>query len=333
MKIVTLITDSASCGNHAWVHDMADQARDIESACVALGHTVERIHFRPYNEYDIKNNVTLFELLNEFRPDLVVNLVEGRPQEYLVANILEYLNIKYTGMGRDNLNNLNDKVMTKKLIGSKSIPVPEWISLKDRDNKITHHKYLVKPMREHNSIGLSDKSIVLVKDKEELLKKIEEATTRLGKVCFAEQFIEGNEYTVPILDGVVGLPVVYDYSSDTYLDRPKFMDYNAKWEGKVTEDEQSGAKVENGYDFRFLNSKEQPVGDALVKLAKDVWEHLDLKGYARLDFRADSDGNPYLLEVNVNPSITKTSAFVTSFARVGLTYNDIINIILKNGIL
>ena len=57
---------------------------------------------------------------------------------------------------------------------------------------------------------------------------------------------------------------------------------------------------------------------------------VDLHGYARVDFRVDSEGNPFVLEVNTNPCISKDAGFIAACQRGGLEYKEVIRRILDD---
>ena len=45
-----------------------------------------------------------------------------------------------------------------------------------------------------------------------------------------------------------------------------------------------------------------PMVARLEVIARQCWQVFGLSGYARVDFRIDGQGNPWVLEVNGNPS-------------------------------
>jgi D-alanine-D-alanine ligase len=49
-----------------------------------------------------------------------------------------------------------------------------------------------------------------------------------------------------------------------------------------------------------------------------------LDGYARVDFRVDRTGQPYILEINANPCLAADAGFCAAAAEQGLTQTDVI---------
>ena len=53
--------------------------------------------------------------------------------------------------------------------------------------------------------------------------------------------------------------------------------------------------------------------DKIARTSRRAWRVLRLSGFARLDYRLDPDGQPYLIDVNPNPDVD----FLEDFARAG----------------
>jgi D-alanine-D-alanine ligase len=71
---------------------------------------------------------------------------------------------------------------------------------------------------------------------------------------------------------------------------------------------------------------------AVQKIARDAYKSLGLSGYARVDMRMDADGNVYVIEANVNPDITAIEDFSEAAQEAGMTYNDLIQLIVTSGV-
>jgi D-alanine-D-alanine ligase len=70
----------------------------------------------------------------------------------------------------------------------------------------------------------------------------------------------------------------------------------------------------------------------LTEIARACWHLFGLRGYARVDFRVDQDGQPWVLEVNANPCISPDGGFVAAAAQVGLSLNDVVGRIIQDSV-
>jgi D-alanine-D-alanine ligase len=117
------------------------------------------------------------------------------------------------------------------------------------------------------------------------------------------------------------LPVAEILFVDFPPDRPRIVDYEAKWQA----DAFAYANTPRCFDF--------PAEDAallaeLERLALEAWRLFGLGGYARVDFRVDGAGRPTILEINVNPCLAPDAGFVAAAERAGLDYDSVIGSIV-----
>jgi D-alanine-D-alanine ligase len=68
------------------------------------------------------------------------------------------------------------------------------------------------------------------------------------------------------------------------------------------------------------------------ELARRTYEVLGCEGAARVDFRITPRGRPYVLEINTVPGMTETSLLPMAAAQVGMTYDDLVEQILKSAL-
>ncbi len=62
------------------------------------------------------------------------------------------------------------------------------------------------------------------------------------------------------------------------------------------------------------------------------WEVFKLSGYARVDFRVDKYGKPWVLEANPNPYLFTDAGFITASAKAGYSYEDTIRLIVEDAL-
>src|SRR4030042_2223130 len=161
----------------------------------AKGHTVKAV--------DVESP-GLLSYFKENRVYMVFNIAEGRSgkfRESEVPAILDYLNIPYTGSGTFALALALNKALTKKILIAENIPTPRF-QLFSRGNEELdanlRFPLIVKPNCEGSAKGINSSNVVQTKD--DLFKKIREIIKLYQQGVLVEQFIEGKELTVGILE-------------------------------------------------------------------------------------------------------------------------------------
>lgn len=263
-------------------------------------------------------------VLNDLRPTIVFNLVEsveGLGQWiHLGPTLCEFLKLPYSGSRKDAVYVTSNKLLAKQFLKSSGIDTPAFaISKEIKDHRIPFSPpFIVKSVWEHASIGLDENSII--KEKSKLKIALESRVKKLGGEWYAEQYITGREFNLSLLaskDGPQVLPPAEIRFIDYPQDKPKLVDYNAKWEEESFE----FLHTIRSYDFA---PEDAPLLNSMKEIAVRCWRLFDLRGYARVDFRVDEDGRPWVLEVNINPCISPDTGFVAAADQVGVSYTDII---------
>jgi D-alanine-D-alanine ligase len=321
---VTLLYNDAS-------HDATIDERDVlvqrDAVCAALrrlGHEVALL------ACTLDLDAIRGRLLTT-RPDLVFNLVEalgGTDRLAPVATLmLESLGFPFTGSPTTALLATNDKLFAKRRLLDAGLPTPAWFV--DRWNggdPTGSSRVIVKAVWEHASFGMDDDAVVALTprvDLQELLRRRELAT---GKQHFAEQFVEGREFNLTVLGGADGPRVLPPAEIDFGAfpeDKPQIVGYRAKWDAGSFEFHHTPRR----FDFQ---DEDQPLLDQLVMLALRSWDEFALRGYARVDFRVDRAGQPWILEVNANPCLAPDAGLAAAVERSGIGYERAIGRILED---
>jgi len=104
--------------------------------------------------------------------------------------------------------------------------------------------------------------------------------------------------------------------------KPRIVGYDAKW------DEDSTGW--HGTVRAFGVETEEPrLAEALKTSCERVWDLFGLSGFARVDFRVDSEGTPLILEINTNPCISPDAGFAAAAAAAGMSYEALIEAIVE----
>ncbi len=146
----------------------------------------------------------------------------------------------------------------------------------------------------------------------------------LGGACLAEAFIDGRELNLSLLAGVNGPEVLppAEIRFDAYPPgKVRVVGYRSKWE------EGSFEFNHTPRSFEFLET-DAPLIAHLKELALKCWRLFNLRGYARVDFRVDREGRPWILEVNANPCLSPDAGFSAATLRAGLALPEVLQRII-----
>ena len=184
---------------------------------------------------------------------------------------------------------------------------------------------ILKAVWEHASRGIDDRNVLMEGDAALVRERLREFTARMGRPCFAEQFIEGREFNLAMLDGPDGPQVLppgeIDFSTFP-PGKPRIVGHRAKWHADSFE-------YDNTPRYFHFPPEDRPLLDRLRQLALDCWRLFSLRGYARVDFRVDRQGQPWILEVNTNPCLSPDAGIAAALAEAGVPYTAAIQRILE----
>ena len=297
--------------------DTALEVKQVGKALKALGHEVSPLSFS-LNLEMVKRR------LLASHPDLIFNLVEtleGCRLLHLAPALFETMGLRYTGGNSHALMSSSDKLFAKRLMHKEGLPTPPWIEASDLSSLtgFLGHPLIIKPVAEEASVGITDASVQTFHDESSLKEAL------AGGALFAETFIQGREFSVSLLT-VEGEMIVFDPAEMLFIDypsdKPAIVGYEAKWE------ESSFEYIHTQRTFSF-SQEDEPLLKTLQELSRKAFLLFGGKGYARVDFRLDEWGDPFILEVNINPCIAQDSGFVAAAQRASLTYEQVIAMIIK----
>ena len=149
----------------------------------------------------------------------------------------------------------------------------------------------------------------------------------LGGACLAEAYIDGREFNLSLLADEGGPEVLppAEIRFDGYPPgKVRVVGYRSKWKEGTFE----FANTPRTFEFP---AEDVPLLSQLKELARRCWKIFDLRGYARVDFRVDGEGRPWILEVNANPCLSPDAGFSAATLRAGLTFPDVLCRIIHKG--
>lgn len=232
-------------------------------------------------------------------------------EDGLLQGVLEMLGKPYTGSGVAASAIGMDKLRTKQVWLGAGLPTPKFAVLNEHSDLASVAQSLgfpmmIKPAHEGSSIGMSR-----VTTAEELRTAYAEAS-RYDSSVIAEQWVDGPEFTVAVLNGAA-LPVIK-------LETPHdFYDFNAKYQANDTQ-----YLFETGLSDARVNQMQQ--------LVLDSFDALGCKGWGRVDLMIDANGQFQLLEVNTAPGMTDHSLVPMAAARQGISFSQLVVEILKGAL-
>ena len=245
--------------------------------------------------------------------DRVFNILHGRGgEDGTMQGLLEQIGIPYTGCGVMTSALTMDKMRTKMLWKAFGLPVAE-MEIVTVENRATLNPesvvkklglpLMVKPSLEGSSVGLTK-----VKTMEELESAVDFAL-KFDRTVLIEEWLAGDEFTVPVLDGEV-LPSI------KIVPEGEFYDYDAKY---ISDNTQYFCPA------GLSDAREQE----LRRLVKQAYDVVGCRGWSRIDVMADAEGEFRLVEVNTNPGMTSHSLFPKSAATVGYSFEQLVEKILE----
>jgi D-alanine-D-alanine ligase len=313
--------------------DAAEDELDCLQQAEAIAGALRKLNYEPILlpfELNLNNTITMLQSL---KPQAVFNIVETLDSKgsliHFAPALLDMLQILYTGCGTQAMFQTSNKPLAKKIMRNADVSTPDWLDQEGHGATTdTADLYLIKSSWEHASIGLDEDSFVNYTNNANLLKEMSHRKEILGGSCYAEAYIDGREFNVALLSGKTGvevLPIAEMLFRDYAPDKPKIVDYKAKW---VADSFEYNNTIRN-FDFP---EKDDNLISSLREIALRCWDLFSLCGYARVDFRVDNNGKPWVLEVNTNPCLSPDAGFAAALEQAEIKYHEAIGLIIDNAL-
>ena len=262
---------------------------------------------------------TLTEL-RKLRPRMVFNLTEwvdgDRTLDHAISGLLEMMQLRYTGTGPAGMQLCRDKALSKRIAAAAGVDVPRCFALKRGDpieNPGLPYPLIVKPQFGDGSDEISKAS--LVRTSRELRARVRALRSRLKGPVVCEEFIPGRDIYVGIIgNGPRGLAPTEMVIGSRKASAPQFATYRLKNDGSYR----------TKWRVRYrLAALPKPVLRKIADFSKKAFRALQLRDYARLDFRLTDDGRLVFIEANPNPDLTPHT-LGRNLCFVGIEYRNLI---------
>ena len=305
------ITNPADFGRVAVL--MGGGSSEREVSLDSGRNCLEALQRRGVNAYAVDGIGALVQELVAKRCDRVFNILHGHVgggEDGVLQGLCEAFGVPYTGSDVLGSALSMDKIRTKQVWLSLGLPTPRYVRLSKNDDVVKAARTLglpviVKPACEGSSVGVSR-----VFNEGHLQEAVELAARYPGEMLM-EQLIEGEEFTVGILDGEA-LPSIRIVPAGEYYD------YHAKYVAEDTQYVCPGASGEAESQMRAL--------------ALQAFITAGCSGWGRVDIMRDRKGNNFLLEVNTAPGMTSHSLVPKAARALGMEFDDLVWRVLETSV-
>lgn len=262
----------------------------------------------------------LVETLAETRPDLCYLALHGKEgEDGTVQRLLDLLDVPYTGTAAFDCEIAFDKVLAKDALSRAAVRTPEWVTIEGwalRDLGAGAAlgtaaariglPCVVKPSRSGSALGVG-----FVDREADLAAAVMAALSFSGAVVI-ERKIVGTEIAV----GLIGSPTD-PLPCVEIVPKGGVFDYAARYTAGAT-------------DYYAPARMSDEITAACTAVARDAAGALGLRDVTRVDMIVDTDGLPWVLEVNVSPGMTETSLLPMAGHAAGMSLANMCDRIVRS---
>jgi D-alanine-D-alanine ligase len=312
-------------------HPDAEAERDVLGTVEHVARTLTQGCHRVTKLGIARDPSPLVEALKTDRPDVVFNLFEGTAErnqtEAYAIGLLEWFAVPYTGCPLTAAVLCRDKPLTKKLLLGAGLPTAGFFTVERLPLPQLPKRWpvMVKLAAEDASVGIDNHSVAT--NEKELNERIRWLLENYRPPVLVEEFLEGREFNVGVVEApeTRALPVseiIFDCSDPG---RWPIVTYESKWKpGSIAD---LAALPKCPADIA------PALADQLSKLALAAFRLLNCQDYARIDFRTDRDGTPFILEVNPNPDFSPTAGMARALKAAGMTHEAFTLQLVRNALI
>jgi D-alanine-D-alanine ligase len=307
-KVAVLVNTKEISGKYVSNNDEAKAeldpmhtAKDYAEALSKYGHEV----------YLCEGTSNLLNELAQIKPDICFNTCEGfqgESREAQIPAMLELAGYKYTG-----------PTPTSAIMTQNKPKFQVFETADDPINSELTYPLFVKPSHEGSGKGV--KSDCIVNTRSELQKKVAEIISKFNQPALVEEFIDGRDFTC----GLVG------NGDDIHVFPVSEIQLTHK-----------NTQAVYGMDEKFINVEEYMgicpahLSDQQTRQIKDLtvktFNAVMGRDYARVDFRMNTKGKIYVLEINGLPGISMVSDLTLTAYAEDWTYAQLVESVLEAGL-
>jgi D-alanine-D-alanine ligase len=284
--------------------------RRVSNALGVLGHEV----------LDLDVDENLVPVLQREHLDLVYIALHGKfGEDGTVQELLEILDIPYTGPGVFSSAIGFNKALSKEIFMREGIPTPPFFVLSEATfqemgavraltavGEKLGFPLVVKPAAQGSALGIR-----IAASQEDLPEAVRTALHYDERVLL-EKYVKGTEVAVSILgnEDLQALPLVET------VPHGSFFDFDARYTPGMTE-------------YYCPARLDEAVAERAVEMALLTHRALGCLNVSRVDIIIDEGGTPQVLELNISPGMTETSLLPMAAASAGLDFNELVRLLVK----
>ena len=279
------------------------------------------------SEVGVTNDISAaMSAIIALKPNAVFNLCESihgdNRFESLLPLLMDLAGIAYTGSCPFGLSLALRKEKVKDILRGAGVPVPRggMVSSAEECARLgLSFPVIVKPAREDASVGICSDSVV--QSQPALEQRVALILDHYRQPALVEEFIEGREIYVSILERVGQEPQVFPFFeidfSDMPAELPKIVSFEGKW-------------VEHSVEYKGTRPVRceglaPELRATVARTALDAFRAAGLRDYGRMDIRLSKDGIPYVIDVNPNCDLSDLAGGYAKAAKAaGLSYKELI---------
>ena len=267
------------------------------------------IYITKNNEW-LNNNKKITNIIEFIKKyDVIFPIIHGtNGEDGRLQGMLDLFNIKYVGSKQGASYICMDKQRTKQILNYYNIPQVPYQIYQKQQRLIIPFPVIVKPANGGSSIGIK-----IANNKYEYQKAIKNAL-KYDKKVIIEKYINAQELECAVLeDKKLIISEVGEIITDN-----NFYDYTTKYQN-------------NNAKTNIVANIPENIKKQIKKYAKTIFEVLELKGLARIDFFYDKDYKKiYLNEINTLPGFTTISMYPKLIINENISYKDLITKLIEN---
>ncbi len=295
------------------LNEIAD-ANEVKQALEEKGHRVSLIKMSKNILTDISKDKSIDCLLN-----LCCGITKSKEQANIIS-LFELTGIPFVGSSAFVQEIGLNKSFTKHIFDAYDIPNAKFQVFTSENQKLNNNlefPLMVKPESESSSVGITKDSIV--RDKDELKKRIKYVLDNFNQNALVEEFLPGREFTVSVIG--TDEPKVLPVLEIIFIDDK--------------DDQIQSRKIKEENKIKRVAPADLPedVTRKIKENALKVYKIFGCSSYIRIDIKMDKDDNPDFIELNTLPGLFKEKSDVPFIAdKYGMNYGDLLDFLVKDAV-